>query len=311
MKRLPPWRWSAWGPWPPDGSGTSQEEIRKLAYLLSTLDSSRSADENWIKATNELAEPLPWSRFFRWLGLSDKKGWDWLELLSKLSIPLVVAAGGWILSEKNIEQQRQANLIKQHDLVVSGYITKIQELYLEKGLRNATSTDPVAVVARAMTKTSLLQLEPASQQSHWDYKHQILSFLYEAALIHRQSNSFNTKPNISLRSCNFMSANLRNAYLEGADLTGAWFMGSNLSNARLVGADLTKALLGHAVLTNADLRGADLSSADLSKAVLIDADLRGADLDNIQWDMNTIWPDSRWLKGARNIPAALRKELSL
>jgi hypothetical protein len=63
-------------------------------------------------------------------------------------------------------------------------------------------------------------------------------------------------------------ANLRCAYLSGADLSGAV-----LSGAVLSGAVLSGAVLYGAVLSGADLYGADLSGADLSGA-----DLSGADL---------------------------------
>jgi len=56
-------------------------------------------------------------------------------------------------------------------------------------------------------------------------------------------------------------ADLRGAYLRGADLTGADPRDAYLRGADLRGADLT----------DADLRGADLTGADLT-----DADLRGA-----------------------------------
>ena len=60
---------------------------------------------------------------------------------------------------------------------------------------------------------------------------------------------------------------LREAYLDGADLRGADLSTANLFVAHLAGADLREA----------DLRDADLTGADLSRATLL-ADLRGARL---------------------------------
>ena len=58
-----------------------------------------------------------------------------------------------------------------------------------------------------------------------------------------------------------------------ADLKGAYLEGANLSRANLKGADLSRAYLRYA-----DLKGADLSCADLKGADLSDADLCGANL---------------------------------
>ena len=78
-------------------------------------------------------------------------------------------------------------------------------------------------------------------------------------------------------------ANLRYAYLCGAnlydaDLSDAYLCGANLSGAYLCGADLSHADLSGAYLCGADLSGANLHGANLSDADLRYADLRGANL---------------------------------
>jgi Pentapeptide repeats (8 copies) len=75
-------------------------------------------------------------------------------------------------------------------------------------------------------------------------------------------------------------ADLRGAYLSGADLYGADLRSANLSGANLYGADLRGANLRNADLHGADLRSANLHSADLHSADLSGADLYGADLRN-------------------------------
>ena len=68
------------------------------------------------------------------------------------------------------------------------------------------------------------------------------------------------------------------ADLSEAELRGAYLMGANLRRANLIGADLSEAYLGGADLRRADLSEADLSGANLSGAKLNRVDLRGTDL---------------------------------
>ena len=77
----------------------------------------------------------------------------------------------------------------------------------------------------------------------------------------------------SLKDANLQGADLSFANLSDADLTGA-----DLSFADLIRADLIRADLTGADLTSADLTRADLSFADLTHADLIRADLSFADL---------------------------------
>jgi uncharacterized protein YjbI with pentapeptide repeats len=61
---------------------------------------------------------------------------------------------------------------------------------------------------------------------------------------------------------------------------GAWLAGADLSDAVLVGANLSGSELFMANFEDADLRGADLSSASLHRTILIGANLRSANLSN-------------------------------
>ena len=75
-----------------------------------------------------------------------------------------------------------------------------------------------------------------------------------------------------------ISPNLRGAHLRDADLNGADLSRADLRDAHLRDADFSDAALSRADLRNAHLRGANLSRAVLWKADLRGADLRGADL---------------------------------
>jgi uncharacterized protein YjbI with pentapeptide repeats len=77
-------------------------------------------------------------------------------------------------------------------------------------------------------------------------------------------------------------ADLRNATLDGANMTGA-----NLKFARLNDADLTGAKLVGADLTHTQFSGADLTGADLT-----DTELDTYFLDSVCFDDETRWPKS-------------------
>ena len=81
-----------------------------------------------------------------------------------------------------------------------------------------------------------------------------------------------------LRRACLSGANLREANLRRTNLMGANLCRADLTGANLSGAELIEANLWNADLTVADLTGANLWNADLSGANLCRADLSGADL---------------------------------
>ena len=104
----------------------------------------------------------------------------------------------------------------------------------------------------------------------------------------------------NLSWANLQGAYLRNANLQGADLVWANLQGANLREANLQGADLQCANLQDAELAG----GANLQGAKLSRANLQNADLRGAKLQSATFMMalvdggTLIWKCSvnRWCK---------------
>lgn len=90
-----------------------------------------------------------------------------------------------------------------------------------------------------------------------------------------------------------MEANLKEAYLSGADFREAdlrrinlqaailpysHMNGANLTRANLEGANLENAYLVGTNLCGANLQKADLTNSDISNAILVESDLRGAKL---------------------------------
>lgn len=103
-----------------------------------------------------------------------------------------------------------------------------------------------------------------------------------------------------LSEANLCRADLRGAYLYGADLRRANLCGADLCRAYLRGADLSLASLYRADLREADLSLAYLCRADLCRANLIEANLIGADLSETY--LSETYLSETKLYGAKNIP---------
>jgi len=189
-----------------------------------------------------------------WTGFGEKKLWDWLELLSALAIPIVLAAAGfWFTAQQEQRQQaiedqraqseRQLEEQRAQDAALQAYLDQMSTLLLEKNLLNPNEDSEVGTLARARTLTVLGRLGP-------DRKRTVIEFLYDADLI-KGGNPV---------------INLNGADLSGADLYDATLAGANLSGVDLSGANLSGANLDAAFLPGVDLAGANLSGANLSGA---------------------------------------------
>ena len=127
-------------------------------------------------------------------------------------------------------------------------------------------------------------------------------------------NGYTIEPGANLREADLEGANLSNANLEEAVIDLTDFTGANLSEANLhwahitwwgssanfLGANLTRANLTLAFVERsnfayADLSGADLTEANLVRALLISANLSGVKLTRARLvvivDERTVWPD--------------------
>jgi len=214
----------------------------------------------------------PWrSRLWEWTDFGEKTLWDWLQLLSALAIPVVLAVAGFSFTawqgerQQAIEAQR-ANVEQDiedqraQDAALQAYLDQMTELILEKNLRDSKEESEVRTLARARTLTVLGRLGP-------DRKRSVVQFLYESYLI-RKGNLI-----IDLENADLSGAELRLDTLSEADLSEANLSEANLSYAKLFEADLRAAKL-----SDANLNYATLTYANLNYASLIEADLKGANL---------------------------------
>jgi uncharacterized protein YjbI with pentapeptide repeats len=248
-----------------------------------------------------------------WIGVADKKFWDYLELLI---VPAALAIGVYLLNRAQSEREREAEEARREheldvenqraqDAALQAYLDQMSQLLTDKDrpLHRAQVGDHLSTVARARTLTVLRRLDS-------ERKGRVLQFLYESGLIAKDR-----------RVLDLLGADLSEAHLSGADLgkpykaylgganlkraylIGVYLRGADLNEGVLIEANLSGAALRGANLNKANLSGANLSEAKLAYASLIEAKLSRADLREANvWHVNLSRAD---LRGANLVGAAL------
>ena len=235
MRLTPPWRWSIRGPWPPDGSSRQEatptdDAIRARADQLAKRRPWCSAEQNWTDACLELnsAFLLRWRpSLLRWLGASEKTGWDWMELSLKLSVPLTIALGGWLLGTLNSNRQNEIAQANQKDAVIREYIKEMKGMLLDKTVAKEAKQPGSEAngVARALTLTALTQLKGEGEGSE-QRRTLVFQFLRDSNFPILAGSEKVQGANLAgydLSEANLIGANLRRADLSGANLSGAKF----------------------------------------------------------------------------------------
>jgi uncharacterized protein YjbI with pentapeptide repeats len=243
---------------------------------------------------------------------SSKTLWDWIGLIGVVStgmIPFVLyqfQQNQQIIAQKNEKAEKQRALKYKNDEderarkreegekerarkllneeALQAYFDRMSVLLLDKNLKTSfagTLRHAEALnVARAITLSILRRLNDDGRR-----KGSVIWFLVESELITQFQLNLN-------------NADLRGAYLRGADLSNAQlvfasFQSANLIEAILRRANLSNATFSKAILYQTDLSGATLSHADfryvqlgnreinLSYTQLNGADLSGANLEGI------------------------------
>ena len=166
-----------------------------------------------------------------WTGFGDKTFWDWLQLLSALAIPVVLATAGlWFTAQQDARQQKiedrradQAQRIENQraeseqeieeqrtqDAALQAYLDEMSSLMIGKNsLRDSEEDSEVRTLARARTLTALGRLDPSRKTA-------VMEFLVEAELVQKIEGR---EPIISLNGAALSGVNLDNADLSGAAL---------------------------------------------------------------------------------------------
>ena len=194
-------------------------------------------------------------------GLGVKGLWDWMELLV---IPAALALGVWWLKREERRSQQCAALETERRSLLATYFDRMQELLLERGLKDATRGEEVVEIARARTLHALRDLD-SERKGH------LVRFLVDSGALAQQTKDGNYRSVVRLSYADLSNANLENVHLEGVNLWCANFENANLKNAHLVGTNLPYAFMKGAILDHAVFSG-----ANLKEAVVEPDQLRGA-----------------------------------
>jgi hypothetical protein len=118
-----------------------------------------------------------------WTGFSERKLWDWLQLLSALAIPVVLAVAGFWFTAQQEERQRELEVQRAQDAALQAYLDQMSSLMTgQNSLRNSEEDSEVRTLARARTLTVLGTLDPSR-------KTQVMQFLVEAGLVQRTGSN--------------------------------------------------------------------------------------------------------------------------
>lgn len=212
--------------------------------------------------------------------LPAKTLWDWLQLLI---VPIVLAGGAlWFnYTQKNTEidlaeearaLERQIATDRQQQAALESYYDRMTDLLLNHNLRASAPGDEARSIARAITLAVLRGLDG-------ERKTQAFRFLEEAELIEQP------EPVVGLAGADLSDADLSHAVLSGGSFQRINLSRANLMFAKLSHADLFDANLSGARLGKADLSNSNLTRARLSAAEMPDVDLSMArmELSDLAW----------------------------
>ncbi|UXE63688.1 MAG: pentapeptide repeat-containing protein [Woronichinia naegeliana WA131] len=301
----------------PTPSSSNDNDIYAKYYELLEKNNEQLAKKICEEARAALekerleANPSVLRRLWRWTGIGEKKGWDIIQLISTVSIPLLLWWGTQYFTDQNNKQQQELakqNKIeereiadrKQKDELLKTYINDMKASLLDKDypLKDSKKNSESRSIARTITLTTLTQLnseqdqQKAKEGKYNQRKGLIIQFLYESGLIkfdpkvasiislNTADLAFANLENANLYNANLYNANLYNAYLYNAYLESAKLNRTNFKSANFKSANLKFAYLGGANLKSADLKSANLEGANLKSANLTSADLSFANLYN-------------------------------
>jgi uncharacterized protein YjbI with pentapeptide repeats len=182
-----------------------------------------------------------------------------------LIVPIALAGIGYLFNHAESTRDRkredaratQAQFIaaeNRRDQVLQDYLARMDDLVLDRRLRESRPSSDVRGVARTLTLTALRRLDGKR-------KGEVVRFLTDAHLIEGPGTPTVGLIDADLRRAVLTGARLRDVVFDAADLRNARFAGSALSSVRFEGARLEGASFPRAILEGVAFTGAGLEHA--------------------------------------------------
>ncbi|CAF3607927.1 unnamed protein product [Rotaria sordida] len=259
-----------------------------------------------------------------WHGFNDFSFKNGLEMLFAFLIPAVIAIVAIFIqrndmdigrknreNDLNISQLQRDSDEQQtrylaNETVFSNYVKNIGDIILYSPVRFDAEQ---YIVTRALTSTILRQLD-------LDRKRLVIQFLYDATILQRNTNIFDTPhtngnhinlEGVVLDQVNFSGIlNLSTIMLRSVSLVNATFSNSNLdasdfSNSKLIGVNFSNTKLSRVKFVNVELQKSDFTGASVENIQLIRANLSQSTITNEQISQalfvyNTILPNGTYAR---------------
>jgi len=197
--------------------------------------------------------------------------WDAIGLLVvPVAGGVVVTVVSHLYNKRQREREEAVQALRAQDEILQNYLDQMSDLVVDRGLHpkrvGSEANGHIHKLAQARTIAALLGLDE-------EHKRRPLKLLYELEFIRKDNPTLEIK-NAGLDGANLSELTLHEAHLQCIDLR----------LADLKGADLQGSNLNLADLRGSDLRRADLKEADLTQANLLPYDER----DPERWSLHNL-----------------------
>ncbi len=221
----------------------------------------------------------------RFSGEKERSGWDWADLILKVSVPVLILGLGAGLNKCTSDREERLARQQRDSAVVTAFTGEMQKLVVANRLRPGQEISiEDRVLPREMIIAALAQL---NSDEAYPWRNHVIRFargltrlrvaegVQEGGLLEEADLS-----NLNLKKASLNRANLSDSHFANADLREAYIGEAILNRANLNGADLSMSMLSRSFLVGVSGSGVNLSKAwldgaDLSKSYLIKANFSG------------------------------------
>ena len=95
----------------------------------------------------------------RFSGEKERSGWDWADLLLKVSVPVLILGLSTAYSIISSDRQQAISTDLRENEVLTAFIKEMKPLILDNNLKGSAADAEVRGVARGLTLSALSQLK--------------------------------------------------------------------------------------------------------------------------------------------------------